>query len=193
MVSALDWVMLLLAIFAATGLLFSRDWRWSLGLLAVLYLTVFWMVQTHWPVSQAATKLIAGWMACAILGIAQGNTKLGETEGGWLQGRLFHIFAAGMVLVATFALSLRAVSWLGLSLPVAWGGLLLIGLGLLHLGITSDSLQVVIGLLTVMAGFETLYSTVESSALVAALLVVVNLGLAMVGAYFVNVPQEKTP
>ncbi len=193
MVSALDWVMLLLAIFAATGLLFSRDWRWSLGLLAVQYLSVFWMVQTHWPVSLAATKLIAGWMACAILGIAQGNTKLGETEGGWLQGRLFHIFAAGMVLVATFALSLRAVSWLGLSLPVAWGGLLLIGLGLLHLGITSDSFQVVIGLLTVMAGFEILYATVESSALVAALLVVVNLGLAMAGAYFVNVTQEKTP
>jgi hypothetical protein len=193
MIAALNWVMLLLAISAGTGLLFSQDWRWSLGLLAVQYLAVFWMVQAHWPVSMAATKLVTGWMACAILGIAQLNAgEEGKTENTWLQGRLFNIFAAGMVLAATFALSLRVETWLGLSLPVAWGGLLLIGLGLLHLGITSDSFQVIIGLLTVLAGFEILYAAVESSALVAALLAVVNLGLALAGAYFMNVAQEKT-
>ncbi len=188
----LNWLMLLLAIFAGTGLLFSRDWRWSLGLLAVQYLCVFWMVQAHWPISLAATKLVTGWMACAILGIAQLNSKEeGVTDSTWLQGRLFQIFAAGMVLAATFALSLRVDTWLGLSLPVAWGGLLLIGLGLLHLGITSDSFQVIIGILTVLAGFEILYAAVESSALVTALLAVVNLGLSLAGAYFMNVNQEK--
>jgi hypothetical protein len=190
MVVTLNWLMLLLAIFAGTGLLFSRDWRWSLGLLAVQYLSVFWMVQAHWPITLAATKLVTGWMACAILGIAQLNAKE-ESESTWLQGRLFHIFAAGMVLAATFALSLRVDTWLGLSLPVAWGGLLLIGVGLLHLGITTDSFQVIIGLLTVMAGFEILYAAVESSALVTALLAVVNLGLALAGAYFMNVDQEN--
>ena len=187
----LNWVMLALAIITATGLLFSRDWRWSLGLLAVQYLSVFWMVQTHWPITLAATKLVTGWMACAILGIAQLNAREEETQSTWLQGRLFHIFAAGMVLAATFALSLRVEAWLGLSLPVAWGGLLLIGLGLLHLGITSDTFQVIVGLLTVLAGFEILYAAVESSALVTALLVVVNLGLALAGAFFMNVNQEK--
>jgi hypothetical protein len=190
MVVTLNWLMLLLAIFAGTGLLFSRDWRWSLGLLAVQYLCVFWMVQAHWPITLAATKLVTGWMACAILGIAQLNSKQ-ESDSNLLQGRLFHIFAAGMVLAATFALSLRVNTWLGLSLPLAWGGLLLIGVGLLHLGITSDSFQVIIGLLTVLAGFEILYAAVESSALVTALLAVVNLGLALAGAYFMNVDQEQ--
>jgi hypothetical protein len=190
MIVTLNWLMLLLATFAGTGLLFSRDWRWSLGLLAVQYLTVFWMVQAHWPITLAATKIVTGWMACAILGIAQLNAKE-ESENTWLQGRLFHIFAAGMVLAATFALSLRVDTWLGLSLPVAWGGLLLIGLGLLHLGITSDSFHVIIGLLTILAGFEILYAAVESSALVTALLAVINLGLALAGAYFMNVSQEK--
>jgi hypothetical protein len=189
----LNWVMLLLAIITATGLLFSRDWRWSLGMLAVQYLSVFWMVQAHWPISMAATKLVTGWMTCAVLGIAQLNSRReGEIEQTWLQGRLFQIFAAGMVIVATFALSLRAAEWLKLSLPVALGGLLLMGLGLLHLGITSDPFRVVIGLLTVLAGFEVLYAAVESSALVTALLVVVNLGLALAGAYFLNVDQDKT-
>jgi hypothetical protein len=193
MLNILNWVMLALAIFTATGLLFSRDWRWSLGLLAVQYVSIFWMVQAHWPISMAATKLITGWMACAVLGMAQLNGKKDEpAENSGLRGRLFQVFASGMVLVATFAISLRVGTWLGLSLPVALGGLLLIGLGLLQLGITSDSFQVILGLLTVMGGFEVLYAAVESSVLVTALLVVVNLGLAMAGAYFLNLTQEKT-
>ena len=64
MVVTLNWLMLLLAIFAGTGLLFSRDWRWCLGLLAVQYLSVFWMVQAHWPITLAAkNSLRAGWPA----------------------------------------------------------------------------------------------------------------------------------
>jgi hypothetical protein len=187
----LNWFILTLVIFTATGLLFNRDWRWSLGLLAIQYLLVFWMVQTHWPVSMAAAKIVTGWMACAVLGIAQLNSRKDEeSEDPWLKGRLFQIFAAGMVLIVTYSLSPLIVSWMGVGLPVAWGAMLLIGLGLLHLGITSDSFQVIIGLLTVLAGFEVLYAAVESSVLVAALLAVVNLGLALTGAYFLTGIQE---
>ncbi len=192
MIIVLNWVTLLLIIFTATGLLFSRDWRWSLGLLALQYLCVFWMVQTQWPVSMASAKLVTGWMACAVLGIAQRNAGgATETTSSWHEGRLFSIFAAGMVLAAMFALSLRGVAWLGLSLPVVWGGLLLIGLGLLHLAITSDAFRVICGLLTLLSGFEVLYAAVESSTLVTALLAVVNLGLALTGAYILNIAQEK--
>jgi hypothetical protein len=188
----LNWFMLLLVTITASGLLFSRDWRWSLGLLALQYVGVFWMVQTNWPVSMAAAKLVTGWMACAVLGIALLSARIeGDKDNIWTQGGLFHTFAAAMVLVATFALSLHAVGWLALSLPVAWGSLLLIGLGLLHLGITSNSLQVIIGLLTVFAGFESLYSAVETSALVTTLLAVVNLGLALAGAYFLVSAQRR--
>ena len=193
MALTLNWAMLLLSIVTSTGLLLSRDWRWSLGLLAVQYLSIFWMVQAHWPIPMAAVKLVTGWMACAMLGIAHLRASRDKgTDDTWPHGQLFHVLAAGMILTVTYALSLRTVDWLGISLPVAWGGLLLIGLGLLHLGITSESFQVILGLLTVLTGFEILYSAVESSSLVAALLVIVNLGLAMAGAYFMNVTQEKT-
>jgi hypothetical protein len=67
--------------------------------------------------------------------------------------------------------------------PVINGGLLLIGMGLLHLGITARVLRVAIGLLTVLSGFEIIYATVEGSVLVAGLLAVINLGLALVGSY----------
>jgi hypothetical protein len=98
-----------------------------------------------------------------------------------------------MVLVVTFAVSSRLTTWLGLDLPIAWGSLVLIGLGLLHLGITSDPFRVVLSLLSLMAGFEILYASVESSILVAALLAVVNLGLALTGAFFLTTfPEEES-
>jgi hypothetical protein len=140
----------------------------------------------------AATKLVTGWMACAILSTAKMNTGITEKlEVSWPQGRFFRIFTAGIIVATTFALSLRTSGWLGLVLPVTWGSLLLIGMGLLHLGITAQPMRVILGLLTILAGFEIIYAAVESSTLVAALLSVVNLGLALVGAYFMNVSQEN--
>jgi hypothetical protein len=192
MIATLNWIILILTITTSTGLLLSRDWRWSLGFLAAQYFCVFWMVQTHWPISMAAAKLVTGWMACAILGLTQLTAKgRDDVNLKWPQGRLFQIFTSGMVVAVTYALSLRVASWLGLSLPIAWGGVLLIGLGLLQLGITAEAFQVILGLLTVMAGFEILYAAVESSILVASLLVIVNLGLAMTGAYFLNISQQE--
>jgi hypothetical protein len=188
----LSWFIPLLLVCTATGLLFSRDWRWSLGMLAVQYLGAFWMIQTQSSISMASVKLVTGWMACAVLGIAKLNNRVeAKANGIWLQGRLFHVFSAAMVLTVTFALSLRVITTLKLNLPDTWGCLLLIGLGLLHLGITSDSFQAIIGLLTVMAGFEVIYASVETSALVSALLAVVTLGLALAGAYFLINSQEK--
>jgi hypothetical protein len=59
---------------------------------------------------------------------------------------------------------------------------------LLHLGLTAQPLRVVLGLLTVLSGFEILYAAVESATLVAGLLAAVNLGLALVGAYLLVAP-----
>jgi hypothetical protein len=64
-------------------------------------------------------------------------------------------------------------------------------MGLLHLGISSQPFRVILGLLTILAGFEILYAAVESSTLVVALLSAVNLGLALTGAYFVVLPREE--
>lgn len=192
MIPILNWIALLIALVTSVGLLLHRDWRWGIGLLATQYLSIFWLVQTHWPVSMAAAKLVTGWMACAVLGMAQLNTNPSEaTETSWPQGRLFRLFTAGIFIGATFALSLSASSWLGISMPIAWGSLLLIGMGLLQLGISAQPFRVILGLLTVLAGFEILYAAVESSTLVAALLSAVNLSLALTGAYFLNIPREE--
>jgi hypothetical protein len=66
------------------------------------------------------------------------------------------------------------------------GAVLLIGMGLINLGMTTRPLRVLLGLLTTLSGFELLYAAVESSVLVAGLLAVVTLGLALVGAYLLD-------
>jgi len=193
MAETINWAALLLTIMASVGLLLSRDWHWRIGFLATQYLCAFFMLQTHWPISMAASKLVAGWMACVVLGIARLNSeKRGEEDLSIPQGRLFHLLISFIILVVTFAVSLRVTTWLGISLPIAWGSLVLMGLGLLQLGITLDPFRVVIGLLTILCGFEILYATVESSILVTALLAVVNLGLALTGAFFlISVEEER--
>jgi hypothetical protein len=71
--------------------------------------------------------------------------------------------------------------------------MILIALGLLHLGLTSQPFRVVLGLLTVLSGFEILYAAVESSILITGLLAAVTLGLAMLGAYLITAPTlEET-
>ncbi len=64
-------------------------------------------------------------------------------------------------------------------------------MGLLQLGMTTQVLRVILGLLTTFSGFEILYAAMEGSSLVAALLVVINLGLGLVGAYFLTASSEE--
>jgi hypothetical protein len=94
------------------------------------------------------------------------------------------LFAAGIVvLIVTVVTPGVDTIMADAGFPVTAASLILIGMGLLHLGVTARILRVTIGLMTVLSGFEILYSAVEGSVLVAALLAVINLGLARAGSY----------
>ncbi|MEW5940220.1 MAG: hypothetical protein AB1750_11195 [Chloroflexota bacterium] len=194
MESLLPWATVALLFLTSTGLLISRDWRWSLGLLAAQYAGAFLLITQHWPFGLAAVKLVTGWMTAAALGV----TRLGlpeaenRAESAWPQGRLFRIFASAIVATLVAA-AIPAFETLipGISRPVVAGGALLFGMGLLHLGFTSETLRIVLGLLTLLAGFEVLYSTVETSILLTGLLAVINLGLALVGSYFMTAAHKE--
>ena len=180
------WIAVVAIFLTAVGLLMANDWRWSIGLLAIQYIAMFVLVLEHWPLGMATVKVVAGWMGAAILGMTRSgltNEALAE-ENTWPRGRLFRIFAAGMVLIIVAAVTPSVDTIMAdAGFPVTAGSLLLVGLGLLHLGITAHILRVTVGLMTVLAGFEIIYSAVEGSVLVAALLAVITLGLALVGSY----------
>lgn len=190
----LEWVAVGVVIVTSVGMLIARDWRVSVSLLALQYLAMFVLLLSHLPLGMASVKVVAGWMSCAILGMTRSDlSEIFEDEGLWPRGRLFRLFAATLVgiIVAGAVPGVDAIM-ADAGLPVTSGALLLIGMGLLHLGITSQILRVTQGLMTVIAGFEILYATVESSVLVAALLAVITLGLALVGAYLMVASHSRT-
>src|SRR5687768_15229732 len=180
------WIAVAMIIITSVGLLLARDWRWSMSLLAIQYVAMFVLALQHWPIGMAAVKVVAGWMAAAIIGMTRSglsDENLSE-EKTWPRGRLFRIFAAFIVLIIVAAITPGVDTIMAdAGFAVTAGSLLLIGMGLLHLGITAHILRVTIGLMTVLSGFETIYSAVEGSVLVAALLAVITLGLALVGSY----------
>lgn len=180
------WMAVVLMVITSAGLLFVRDWRWNIILLAVQYLGMFILTLQHWPIGMASVKVVAGWMSAAILGMTRSglSEEPSEDENIGPRGRLFHMFAAATVVLIVAAVTPSVDTIMAdAGFPVTSGGLLLIGMGLLHLGITVHVLRVAIGLMTVLSGFEIIYATVEGSILVAALLAVINLGLALVGSY----------
>lgn len=145
----------------------------------------------------AVAKLLAGWFAGAILGFAlASNFDTYDIEESYMDGegqvrptgRLFRIFAVTLVWLAVGLLTSSLLKWVsGISLAQILGGLILIGVGILHLGLTANALRITLGLLTVLGGFEILYATVETSTLVAGMLAGVNLALALAGAYLLTV------
>ena len=201
-------------------LLVSPDWRYSIIALAVQYVGVFVLVALVWPLEMAAAKLVTGWMAAAILVVAVTNllqewpfnvTGEAPLEQGELpeetpkpvpnagyatvsfpSSRVFRLLAALLIVLAVLSIAPGLTQWVpGISLEQAWGGLILIGIGLLQLGFTGHTFRTVLGLLTMLAGFEILYAVVEQSTLVEGLLAGVNLILALAGAYLLTAPSME--
>jgi hypothetical protein len=192
--TTLSWIAVGLLLFTSVGLLINRDWRIALGLMAAQYVGMFWLVQQHWPLSMAAAKMVTGWMAIATIGITYQNRPLDTEyrEQAWPEGRLFRLFAAGIIAILVLIITPVVPNILpGIGLPEVAGSLILLGMGILHLGITAQPFRVILGLLTVFAGFETIYAALEGSVLVAALLAGINLGLALAGSYLLATPFRE--
>ena len=193
-ITIVSWTAVVVLLITSTGLLLYQDWRWGIGFLAAQYAGVFWLVLQHWPIGIAAAKLVGGWMATASITITLLNLPIIQEpiEKYWTQGRAFRLFMVGTAALLATAAAPRVEEILpGTGITVAVGGILLIAMGLLQLGMTTQVLRVILGLLTTLSGFEILYAAMEGSSLVAALLVVINLGLGLVGAYLLTVSSEE--
>lgn len=180
-------------VLAALVILVSRDWRWTIAALGLLYPAVFILVNESWSTEMALVKLVAGWMSTAVIAATIGSVRErdGQLDSG-PSGRMFRLLAGGFILLLVAALLPEALLFIpATSSAQAAGGLILLVIGLLLLGLTGDPLRVIVGLLVVFAGFEIFYSAVESSVLVAGLLAAVNLALAMLGSYLVQYSRQQ--
>jgi hypothetical protein len=172
-------------------LIVSQNWRWSMIALALQYMAVFWLTATVWPLGLAVVKLIAGWMACAVLSASRPEEDLIEEPTPTLPRALFRVIAAGLVLALIVSITPLASDRLPINPTLLQAGMVLIGIGLLHLGMTTGLMRVIIGLLTVLSGFELVYAGLETSVMMAGLQVLIILGLAMTGAYLLAAPTME--
>lgn len=189
----LGLIILLLILASASTLLMARDWRWVLGALGLQYFLAFLLITPSWPMELAAVKLVAGWMAAAVLGLTRLNlADPPESSRRLPTSPAFLILSTCLVFIVVMGAAPGLADWARqLSINQAWGGLLLIGMGLLQVGLSRNNFRSIVGLLCLLSGFEILYAAVEASLLVAALLGVLNLGIALAGSYLLQAPGTE--
>jgi hypothetical protein len=192
----------IIVITTSLGLFLVQGSIWSVALLAIQYVGVFVLVSSEWPFPMALSILMAGWISAFILGFAIYSLLREEPDGSdasdagkqtagisfaygtTISARIFRLLAGILVGLGALSATPIVLEWVpGIALAPAVGALILIGLGLLQLALTSHPIRVIIGLLTIISGFEIIYAVVERIALVAGLLAGVTMGLALLGVY----------
>lgn len=172
------------------GILLVNDWRWMMGLLALQYGGVTLLISQSWPLEIALVKVVAGWMAAAVLGVTylnrSGHRVTGEPQE--IPDPLFRSLLAVLAALSIASFLPEALKWfIGASRQQVLGGLLLFGIGLIQVGLAVEPTRLIVGLLTILSGFEVLYATVEASVLMTALLAINHIGLAFLGSYLLNI------
>ncbi len=161
----------------------SVDHRLRLGMLALQYLCVTILNTLALPLQIAVIKLIAGWLACIVLGITiaqSGWYRADSGRGALPTGWVFRMIA--VLLVSTSAIGIGQFTlfdFLGIQKISNASTLLLIGLGILQIGLAAQPIGFGVGLLTILSGFEILYSSLEPSLAVMALLASIHVGIAL--------------
>ena len=190
----LQYPLIGLLMLTSLALMAANEWRRVMAILAVQYLVVFAITLTVWPLGMAAIKLVGGWMSLAILAARPPETRDFQINSSSRWGLAVRILALGLVWLVVFSISPLLAEATFIPQPMMIAGMLLVWGGLLQLGIFRQAIRVIIGLLTLLAGFEMIYAVVEFSLLVAGLLAAVNLGLAFIGSYLLTAAEmEEQP
>jgi hypothetical protein len=191
----------LLVTLTALVLLTSDDWRLNMIFLALQSAGVWVLLTPAWPLAMSVSQVISGWLSSAILGLAAAGSlsaQMAAPAGPGSKRKMrrqqfsinpfFFLLAAllgGMAFLSQIPALMNFIPDIGLA--QAWGGLILIGLGLLRLGFSERPLPITAGLLTSISGFTILAAFINTQPLTAGLLAGLNLALALAGAYLINV------
>lgn len=178
----------ILIVISSMTILVFRDWRFNAVALAVQYLAAFALVTRVWPVGMAVIKLIVGWMATAALAMTCLRQKRPENTNESTASLVFRGLTGLLVVLVIFVIApiLQEAIFPQLNLIILQGGLMLIGMGLMQMGTTSDPYLTIISLLSLLSGFEIIHAGLELSTLLTGLLAIVNLGLSLTGVYFIT-------
>ena len=184
-------------ILVTAGLLVvSRDWRLNVTVLTLQYFFVVLLLTRLIRPEVAAVKGLIGWMICVVFYLterrasalerppaAEGTTTSQRWRRWVISARASFCLLAGLsVSVAAYTAALH------FPLPeiptdITLACYLLVGLGVLLIGLSEAPMQVGLGLLTFLSGFDLFYVALEPSLAVAGLLGAVSFLIALAMAY----------
>jgi len=196
-VSFLTAVPAVAGVLVTAGLLVvSRDWRLNVIALAVQYFLMVLLLARLIRLEVAAVKGLVGWMICMVfylterrasvfeqLSAAEG-TVVSQRHRRWLMSARasFCLLAGLLISVAAYTAALR-IPLPEVPTDITLVCYLLAGLGLLLIGLSEVPMQVGLGLLTFLSGFDLFYVALEPSLAVAGLLGAVSFLIALATAY----------
>ncbi len=185
----------LLGLFLTASLiLVGRDWRLLILALLAQYILAGLILSRLVRPDIAILKVMIGAFICPILFLSARQVSFNPSLVSLLSkerrrsppatGFVFRLLAALLMVLVTITLSETfTLPNLSLSLTVAVYWLILAGLTTLVL--TEDPMKVGHGLLTILVGFDLLYTTLERSLLITGLWGAVNLLIALAMSYLI--------
>jgi hypothetical protein len=178
----------------AVMLVVIRDWRVDVIALAAQYFFVVLLMSRSIRLEMAAVKGLIGWLICLVFYVTEQQASALESSDEesisdrrwqwWVMSSHASFALLAAILVAVVA---YIATWF-MPLPestidITLACYLLAGLGMLLLGLGEGPLQVGLGLLMFLSGFDLFYVALVPSLVVAGLLGVINFVIALAMAY----------
>ena len=174
-------------ILSITTLLISNSSQTVLIFLGILYLCSFLMLLQVWPLGLAFVQLLAGLLTVIVI-----NSFCSQFTWQIKTPRIaMDILMVIFVSVITFAFAPQLSIYLTESSQFLIIGFFMFVIGLLQAGTSQNTFQIFISLFIFTLGFLILYAPLEGSALVTALISVIQVALAFVGSRMVAKNKEE--
>lgn len=187
-----NWVNYPSVVLLAVGLfwLLLSDTRRSMVVAySIVVILVFTINIQFWTFGFALSKLLTALMAMLIMILNPSAHEPIEIEPP-STGRIFRATGLGFFLLLISFTTAHTSEFLNLKVDQTLPALSMLICGFLLLATTQDPFRVIVGLMTMLAGFEIIYGSVEQSLLINGLLAAVFLFIAMVGVYLTT-PREN--
>lgn len=180
-------ILLAVIVLSITTIFLAESLRTTLIFLLMLYLCAFFIQLQVWPVGLAAVNLITGILIVTVINTYCSTLVLTSDS----PRNILDILTIVFIGVITFAFAPQLTTYLAESPQFLIIGLFLFAIGLLHAGISSDPFRILLGLLIFSLGFQILYAPLEGSALVTALMSMIQIVLAFVVSRLIMQKQEQ--
>jgi hypothetical protein len=175
-------------------LLLSRI-RIAIVLLVVQYFLAFAISSSTQPLRTILARLVGGFLVCLILFTSQRRFSRGLTfihanvlpRSPW-----FRLITSMIVVLVAIAIAFQTNQFSAtFEANIFLGAVINLCMGALMLGLYQTPLEAAIGLLTLLIGFDLFYGAIEPSLAIVALLISIQVIIALATSYIMSITHNK--